>query len=85
VRNLEISLSIYDINVLDLKQGALNAALEYTDKNAEIVAVIDADYKVESPWLVDLVPLFDDPKVAIVQAPQDHRDGDEYYQKSYEC
>jgi len=26
---------------------------------------------------VDLVPLFDDPKVAIVQAPQDHRDGDE--------
>ena len=28
-------------------------------------------------WFVDLVPLFDDPKVAIVQAPQDHRDGDE--------
>ena len=26
---------------------------------------------------MDLVPLFDDPKVAIVQAPQDHRDGDE--------
>ena len=32
---------------------------------------------VESSWLVDLVPLFDDPKVAIVQAPQDHRDGNE--------
>jgi cellulose synthase/poly-beta-1,6-N-acetylglucosamine synthase-like glycosyltransferase len=77
VRNLEISLSIYDITCTGFKAGALNKALEYTDKNAEIIAVIDADYKVESPWLVDLVPLFDDPKVAIVQAPQDHRDGDE--------
>ena len=66
-----------DITCTGFKAGALNIALEYTDKNAEIVAVIDADYKVESPWLVDLVPLFDDPKVAIVQAPQDHRDGDE--------
>ncbi len=66
-----------DITCTGFKAGALNKALEYTDKNAEIVAVIDADYKVESPWLVDLVPLFDDPKVAIVQAPQDHRDGDE--------
>ena len=63
--------------IAGFKAGALNAALEYTDKNAEIIAVIDADYKVESPWLVDLVPLFDDPKVAIVQAPQDHRDGNE--------
>jgi cellulose synthase/poly-beta-1,6-N-acetylglucosamine synthase-like glycosyltransferase/exo-beta-1,3-glucanase (GH17 family) len=59
------------------KAGALNKALEQTNKEAEIIAVIDADYVVESPWLIDLVPLFDDPKVAIVQAPQDHRDGDE--------
>lgn len=66
-----------DITCTGFKAGALNTALEYTHKDAEIVAVIDADYKVESPWLVDLVPLFDDPKVAIVQAPQDHRDGDE--------
>ncbi len=59
------------------KAGALNKALEQTNKEAEIIAVIDADYVVESPWLIDLVPLFDDPKVAIVQAPQDHRDGEE--------
>lgn len=59
------------------KAGALNTALEQTNKKAEIIAVIDADYVVESPWLIDLVPLFDDPKVAIVQAPQDHRDGEE--------
>ena len=66
-----------NITCTGFKAGALNAALEKTDKRAEIIAVIDADYVVESPWLTDLVPLFDDPKVAIVQAPQDHRDGDE--------
>jgi cellulose synthase/poly-beta-1,6-N-acetylglucosamine synthase-like glycosyltransferase/exo-beta-1,3-glucanase (GH17 family) len=66
-----------DITCTGFKAGALNTALEQTNKNAEIIAVIDADYVVEPSWLVDLVPLFDDPKVAIVQAPQDHRDGDE--------
>ena len=66
-----------NITCTGFKAGALNAALEKTNKDAEIIAVIDADYVVASPWLVDLVPLFDDPKVAIVQAPQDHRDGDE--------
>lgn len=71
-----------DITCTGFKAGALNAALEVTHKDAQIVAVIDADYKVESTWLVDLVPLFDDPKVAIVQAPQDHRDGDESIMKA---
>ena len=66
-----------NIKCTGFKAGALNAALESTNKDAEIIAVIDADYVVESGWLVDLVPLFDDPKVAIVQAPQDHRDGEE--------
>ncbi|RXJ80781.1 glycosyltransferase family 2 protein [Arcobacter sp. F2176] len=66
-----------NITCTGFKAGALNKALEQTNKDAEIIAVIDADYVVEPTWLVDLVPLFDDPKVAIVQAPQDHRDGDE--------
>ena len=66
-----------NITCTGFKAGALNKALEYTNKQTEIIAVIDADYEVESPWLTDLVPVFDDPKVAIVQAPQDHRDGDE--------
>lgn len=66
-----------NITCSGFKAGALNEALNHTSKEAEIIAVIDADYVVESPWLIDLVPLFDDPKVAIVQAPQDHRDGDE--------
>lgn len=57
------------------KAGALNFALEKTAANASIVAVLDSDYKVDSRWLADLVPYFSDEAVAIVQAPQDYRDG----------
>ena len=59
------------------KAGALNYALHQTSKAAAIVAVIDSDYVVDSNWLSDLVPAFNDPKVAIVQAPQDYRDEEE--------
>jgi len=59
------------------KAGALNYVLRETDPDAEVVAVIDSDYLVEPNWLRDLVPFFDDPKMAIVQAPQDYRDGDD--------
>ena len=38
--------------------------------------MLDADYVVHPDWLKDLVPVFADPKVGLVQAPQDHRDGD---------
>ena len=63
-----------NITCKGFKAGALNIALEHTNEKAEILAVIDADYVINKEWLVDLVPLFDDPKVALVQAPQDHRD-----------
>lgn len=56
------------------KAGALNFALVQTDPHAEIVAVVDADYVVKPNWLLDLVAHFEDPKVALVQAPQAHRD-----------
>jgi glycosyltransferase involved in cell wall biosynthesis len=56
------------------KAGALNFALRATDPAAKIVAVIDSDYVVRPEWLRDLVPAFADPKLAIVQAPQDYRD-----------
>src|SRR5467141_3863843 len=59
------------------KAGALNYALARTAPDAEIVAVIDADYVVEPRWLRDLTPGFHDPRIAIVQAPQDYRDGGE--------
>ncbi len=58
------------------KAGALRVALENTAADAEIIGVIDADYVVQPDWLRDLVPLFADPRVGLVQSPQDHRDGD---------
>ncbi|NEV61461.1 glycosyltransferase [Thiorhodococcus minor] len=56
------------------KAGALNFGLRRTSPQAEVVAVIDADYIVKPEWLRHLVPPFADPEVAIVQAPQDYRD-----------
>jgi exo-beta-1,3-glucanase (GH17 family)/cellulose synthase/poly-beta-1,6-N-acetylglucosamine synthase-like glycosyltransferase len=56
------------------KAGALNHGLKMTDPRASVIAVVDADYVVEPNWLRCLVGHFDDPKVAIVQCPQAHRD-----------
>lgn len=57
------------------KAGALNLALRETRPDAEIVGVLDADYAVDPLWLRRRVPDFADPKVALSQAPQAHRDG----------
>ena len=59
------------------KAGALNYALRETAPEAEIVAVIDSDYIVNSNWLRALAPHFANENMAIVQAPQDYRDGHE--------
>src|SRR5438876_183891 len=56
------------------KAGALNFALRQTAADTQIVAVIDSDYVVDPNWLCELVPGFQDPRIAIVQAPQDYRD-----------
>ncbi len=56
------------------KAGALNYGLKMTDPRAEVVGVVDADYVVDPAWLASLVPHFDKPDVAVVQAPQAHRD-----------
>jgi exo-beta-1,3-glucanase (GH17 family)/cellulose synthase/poly-beta-1,6-N-acetylglucosamine synthase-like glycosyltransferase len=57
------------------KAGALRIAMDRTAADAEIIGIIDADYVVQPEWLKDLVPVFADPRVGLVQAPQDHRDG----------
>jgi len=62
--------------VQGFKAGALKIAMERTAADAEIIGIIDADYVVGPDWLKDLVPVFADPRVGLVQAPQDHRDGD---------
>lgn len=57
------------------KAGALNFALKETASDASIIAAVDSDYAVDPQWLRRFVPHFlDDPKVAVVQAPQAHRD-----------
>ena len=58
------------------KAGALRIAMDRTAADAEIIGIIDADYVVDPDWLKDLVPVFADPRVGLVQAPQDHRDQD---------
>jgi exo-beta-1,3-glucanase (GH17 family)/cellulose synthase/poly-beta-1,6-N-acetylglucosamine synthase-like glycosyltransferase len=58
------------------KAGALRLALVHTAADAEIIGVLDADYAVHPDWLKELVPSFADQLVGLVQAPQDHRDGD---------
>ncbi|MBB4866424.1 exo-beta-1,3-glucanase (GH17 family)/cellulose synthase/poly-beta-1,6-N-acetylglucosamine synthase-like glycosyltransferase [Pseudomonas nitritireducens] len=59
------------------KGGALNYILPHTAPDVEVVAVIDADYCVEPNWLKQMVPHFSDPKIAVVQSPQDYHDGEE--------
>src|SRR6186713_497435 len=62
--------------VQGFKAGALRIAMARTAVDAEIIGIIDADYVVQPDWLKDLVPVFADPRVGLVQAPQEHRDGD---------
>jgi exo-beta-1,3-glucanase (GH17 family) len=63
--------------ITGFKAGALNRALTMTAADAEVIAVLDADYVVTPDWLSKLAPAFSDPKVGLVQAPQEHRDGDQ--------
>jgi cellulose synthase/poly-beta-1,6-N-acetylglucosamine synthase-like glycosyltransferase/exo-beta-1,3-glucanase (GH17 family) len=67
---------VYAEKISGFKAGALRLALNHTAEDATIIGVIDADYVVTPDWLKDLVPAFADPQVGLVQAPQDHRDGD---------
>src|SRR5258708_4538633 len=56
------------------KAGALNFPFPPTAPDPPIMAPLDRDYVVDSNWLCDLVPGFQDSRIAIVQAPQDYRD-----------
>jgi hypothetical protein len=44
------------------------------DSSCELIGVIDSDYQIEPQFLRRCVPLFIDPRVAFIQAPQDYRD-----------
>jgi cellulose synthase/poly-beta-1,6-N-acetylglucosamine synthase-like glycosyltransferase len=55
------------------KAGALNLALANTSPQAELIAVVDADYELSADFLKDTVPAFHDPRVAFLQTSQRHR------------
>jgi cellulose synthase/poly-beta-1,6-N-acetylglucosamine synthase-like glycosyltransferase len=55
------------------KAGALNHGLQVADPRTEIVAVVDADFVVESDFLAAMAGHFADPRVGIVQSAQDFR------------
>ena len=63
-------------NLVGYKAGALRLATVHTAADAQFIGVIDADYVVQPDWLKDVVPAFADPAVGLIQAPQDHRDGE---------
>jgi cellulose synthase/poly-beta-1,6-N-acetylglucosamine synthase-like glycosyltransferase len=75
-RRLGERFRFFHVSPLDgFKAGALNYALDRTAEDVAVVAVIDADYEVLPGWLRGLVPHFADARIAVVQAPQDYRDG----------
>jgi hypothetical protein len=55
------------------KAGALNYLIERMDPDAELIAVIDADYLAAPDFLSRLVGFFDDPQLGFVQTPHDYR------------
>src|SRR6266571_897415 len=56
-----------------------------TDPRAELVGVVDSDYQIEPAFLSRCAPLFADPDVGFIQAPQDYRDWSSapYYRRLY--
>jgi cellulose synthase/poly-beta-1,6-N-acetylglucosamine synthase-like glycosyltransferase/exo-beta-1,3-glucanase (GH17 family) len=70
------------MGVQGFKAGALNQALSQVSPDAEVIALLDADYEVHADWLKDLVPYFVNQNIALIQAPQDHRDAGQSFMKT---
>ena len=68
------------------KSGALNCALQnLTDPRTELIGVVDSDYQIAPGFLRRCAPLFADPRIGFIQAPQDYRDWEHsgYYRRLY--
>lgn len=52
------------------KAGALNYFLKIYGDNYDLIPVFDLDQRPIKPFFYDLLPFFNDPKVAFVQVPQ---------------
>ncbi len=58
------------------KAGNLNNALRVID--TDLVAILDADHVPDAAFLEQTLPYFDDPRVAVVQTPQDFYNTDSF-------
>lgn len=58
------------------KAGNVNHAIDHVD--ADLVAILDADHVATSAFLTNTIGYFDDPRVAVVQTPQDFYNRDSF-------
>ncbi|BDC18487.1 cellulose synthase catalytic subunit [Acidianus sp. HS-5] len=54
------------------KAGAINEALKKVGDNYDLVAIFDADQRPVEDFFEQVLPYFSDPKVALVQVPQNY-------------
>lgn len=59
------------------KAGALNYVSKQVGTDAEVIAIVDADYIVEPDFLERWTPVFEDPKIGFVQTTHEYRDWEE--------
>ena len=65
------------------KAGNLNHALSVID--ADLVAILDADHVAAPGFLTHTLPYFDDPRLAVVQTPQDFYNRDSFeHERDYQ-
>lgn len=60
-------------NLPGFKAGAMNYVRQFMDPKAEFIFVVDADYVVERRALRRAIRYFTDPKIGLIQFPQDYR------------
>jgi cellulose synthase/poly-beta-1,6-N-acetylglucosamine synthase-like glycosyltransferase len=75
-------------NLEGYKSGALNLALRsLTDPRAELIGVVDSDYRIAPNYLSETAPFFADSRLAFLQTPQDYREykGNPYFTACYDA
>jgi hypothetical protein len=60
------------------KAGALNFALRHPAPDAELISIVDSDYKVKPDFIASIVGYFDDPAMGFVQTRQAYREWEDY-------
>lgn len=60
-------------NLPGFKAGAMNYVRQFMDPRAEFIFVVDADYVVERSALRVALSYFTDPKIGLIQFPQNYR------------